>query len=759
MWSGRSEPGDPGATGLLQAVRNSTAARTSAAVRAGGAVGVGGTYESVPEGGYEGHDTGATQVIPRIALDDDATTLTPVVGGGRGGGAGGRPGGGRSGPLLPPMRQAVGAYDAPSEGNFSDREFSDREFSDRELSERELYDALDPDDDRPRAQRHGADTVRHAYYPGRRMNLGVVLLPLRVFLGFISIYAGMGKLCDPVYFDGGERGSMVKWLHSLHPWALAEPLRDFALSHPVGAGLSIAFLQIVVGVLTVLGLWQRVAASFGAVLSAALLLTVSWRTVPAYDAPDIIYLAAWSPLIIAGAPVYSVDGRLAGEAWRRLGPRSEIWDLRRRVLRRGAVLASVVIGLTFLIGSVLGGAVRSSDMVTVPGPNDDPVNQLPGVPLPRESSGRASASGTPSGGSRASGKPHGAVRDPLQRPGGAGVRTGAYARAGDGERGQRAEQRAAAAQPDPGHRRRAAAHVRAGPSAPAHQPGPVVERQHGRRQQRWYGGHGRRLVHDGRLVVGRYGGAEPDRGAAGLRPRRGDAQERRTAGETYKRRSGPGQRGCRAAEFRTGPSLGVVRPVVVARGCGPRGAVGRLRAVREGLLGTGAGLALTGALSPRTAAATGPRTQSRSRVGAKTGPGGQLLRRLGEVLRGVDRPPVRAVGQRIVYQYALAGEARERRTFVVAAVGQRGDEAGENTYTPALIRYGDGGDSMKSRTCPNSSVSTAPRESGAWPGRGWRWRPAPRGTRPCHAARNVSRCRHWWRTRAARARAAARRRT
>ena len=49
------------------------------------------------------------------------------------------------------------------------------------------------------------------------MNLGVVLLPLRVFLGFISIYAGMGKLCDPVYFDGGERGSMVKWLHIAAP--------------------------------------------------------------------------------------------------------------------------------------------------------------------------------------------------------------------------------------------------------------------------------------------------------------------------------------------------------------------------------------------------------------------------------------------------------------------------------------------------------------------------------------------------------------
>ncbi|MFI8828113.1 DoxX family membrane protein [Streptomyces sp. NPDC053431] len=330
VWSGKSSPG---ATGLLQAVRESSAP--------------GGVSTLEP----------TTQTIPRI----DDTMPTPVVPAGP------------PAPLLPPMRRAEGAYD-------------------------ELYELAPetpgegPDPQARGAHRPGAAWnsaaaaagVRHAYYPGRRMNLGVVLLPLRVFLGFISIYAGMGKLCDPVYFDGGERGSMVKWLHSLHPWALAEPLRDFALQHPVGAGLTVAFLQVVVGVLTVLGLWQRVAAVVGALLSAALILTVSWKTVPVYDAPDIIFLAAWSPLIIAGAPVYSIDGRLAGEAWRTLGPRSELWDLRRRVLRRGTVVATVVVGLTLLVGSILGGAVRSTEMVTVPGPNDDPVNHLPGEPLPKE---------------------------------------------------------------------------------------------------------------------------------------------------------------------------------------------------------------------------------------------------------------------------------------------------------------------------------------------------------------------------------------
>ncbi|ARE75877.1 DoxX family membrane protein [Streptomyces sp. NPDC059558] len=327
VWSGKSDAGDAAAMGgLLQAVRE--AGR-----------------------GHDEYDGGATQVIPRIDLAHDLaedTVATPTVIGQRSYGdpAETRP--------LAAVRD-LPYQEPPGSGSGAD------------------------------SRRTGPDTRGQAsYYPGRRMNLGVVLLPLRVFLGFISIYAGMGKLCDPVYFDGGERGSMVTWLHTLTPWALAEPLRDFALAHPVGAGLSVAFLQVIVGVLTVFGLWQRFAACFGALLSAALLMTVSWKTVPAYDAPDIIYLAAWSPLIIAGAPVYSLDGRLAGEAWRTLGPRSEIWRLRRRVLRRGAVMATVVCGLTLLVGSLLGGAVRSSTVVTVPGPGEAPSNYLPGRPLPQE---------------------------------------------------------------------------------------------------------------------------------------------------------------------------------------------------------------------------------------------------------------------------------------------------------------------------------------------------------------------------------------
>lgn len=373
VWSGKSAPDDTGAHRLLQAVRGGSVRYAEEFVE----------------------PAGATQVIPRV--DDgygdlDRTVETPLVGHPR------SPASGES-RLLPPMRTTGSAYDEPA---YDEPAYADDEFEDFE----------EPSSTR----RHGDDPARHAYYPGRRMNLGVVLLPLRIFLGFISIYAGMGKLCDPVYFDGGKRGSMVTWLNTLHPWDVAEPLRQFALQHPVGSGLVIAFFQVIVGVLTVLGCWQRVAAVVGALLSAALIVTVSWKTVPAYDAPDIIYLAAWSPLIIAGAPVYSVDGRLAGSAWRRLGPHSDIWDLRAYVLRRGALITAITIGLTLLVGSLLGGAVRDSSRVVVPGPGEAPRNNLPGSPLPGESARShaktPSAPASPSGGATAGASPSGAATTP-----------------------------------------------------------------------------------------------------------------------------------------------------------------------------------------------------------------------------------------------------------------------------------------------------------------------------------------------------------
>ncbi|MGY1436469.1 DoxX family protein [Streptomyces reniochalinae] len=429
VWSGGAEPDDTGATKVIQA------ARTAGLV---GFAGPAGTET----------DPSSTQTLPRVdgapprggAGGGPATVVGPPRGpqpseSGRPVPPGGAPLPPQGEPLLKGVRPTRGAFDGESDeyGAYGERGGSTGHTAligtvgHRGHGPHGPYGPHDgastgplttighpgPHGEDPQAgetaEDRGQDTegrrrrdgVRHAYYPGRRMNLGVVLLPLRVFLGFITVYAGMGKLCDPVYFDGGERGSMVTWLRSLEPWTIASPLRDFALAHPVGAGLTVAFLQVVVGVLTIFGLWQRVAAGLGALLSAALLMTVSWSSVPAYEAPDIIYLAAWSPLIIAGAPVFSVDGRLASEAWRKLGPRVSLWDLRRRVLRRGTLVASVIVGLALLVGSLLGSAVRSSQTTTLPGRGETPTNRLPGSPMPRtpgEGAGTGQATQGPDGG-------------------------------------------------------------------------------------------------------------------------------------------------------------------------------------------------------------------------------------------------------------------------------------------------------------------------------------------------------------------------
>lgn len=401
VWSGHTRPEDTGATRLLRAVRSAASGTgpdadtglvgtvlrprepESATVPTQALPRVDGPLPETHTDRHTEHP-GHTRPIVIAPRDPRSTEATQ--------------------PLLTGVRPVRGAYDEGAHAGPYSSPYGDA-YTD---AYGDPY-ASDPHDDRTRAGPGGAgaaspargqrraEAVRHAYYPGRRMNLGVVLLPLRIFLGFISIYAGMGKLCDPVYFDGGSRGSMVTWLNSLEPWAIATPLHDFALAHPVGSGLTVAFLQVIVGVLTMCGLWQRVAAGLGGLLSLALIVTVSWRTVPVYDAPDIIYLAAWSPLIIAGAPVYSMDSRLTGEAWRTLGPRVGLWDLRQRVLRRGTALATVVLGSALLLGALLGGAVRSSQTVSVPEPGKPPTNELPGSALPQDPAKRKDLDGDGSG--------------------------------------------------------------------------------------------------------------------------------------------------------------------------------------------------------------------------------------------------------------------------------------------------------------------------------------------------------------------------
>lgn len=133
------------------------------------------------------------------------------------------------------------------------------------------------------------------------------LLPLRIFLGVTFLYAGLDKLTDSAFLASGGPGSIGELMHSVHGTAAIPGLVDLALKSPVGFGYAIAIGELAVGIGTLFGVFARLAAAGGALISLSLWLTVSWVATPYYYGNDLAYLMAWLPLIIGGAPLLSVD--------------------------------------------------------------------------------------------------------------------------------------------------------------------------------------------------------------------------------------------------------------------------------------------------------------------------------------------------------------------------------------------------------------------------------------------------------------------
>src|SRR5580698_4914768 len=96
---------------------------------------------------------------------------------------------------------------------------------------------------------------------------GWALLPLRAFVGFTFTFAGMQKLANPEFFDANNPTSFQAQLkeaaHSSPIHALVGPLQHVAL--PVGVILALG--ELAVGLGTLVGLWSRIAAIGGILLS------------------------------------------------------------------------------------------------------------------------------------------------------------------------------------------------------------------------------------------------------------------------------------------------------------------------------------------------------------------------------------------------------------------------------------------------------------------------------------------------------------
>ncbi|MER5494143.1 DoxX family protein [Streptomyces sp. NPDC002490] len=158
---------------------------------------------------------------------------------------------------------------------------------------------------------HEEDAVPRRAGNWRELAGRYALLPLRLFLGATFLYAGVDKLTDGLFLQEAGLGSVGDLMSNVRDGSAVPRLVDLALHDPVSVGYAIAFAEIAVGTATLVGLLARTAALGGALVSLTLWLTVSWSTTPYYYGNDLVYLLAWTPLVLAGARVLSLDARVA----------------------------------------------------------------------------------------------------------------------------------------------------------------------------------------------------------------------------------------------------------------------------------------------------------------------------------------------------------------------------------------------------------------------------------------------------------------
>ena len=241
--------------------------------------------------------------------------------------------------------------------------------------------------------------------------LARALLPLRAFLGFTFCFAGLQKLANPGFFEASNPGSIQAQLAGavrrspIH--LLISPLTHLAIP----LGLLIAFAELAVGLGTLLGLWQRLAAAGGVALSLMLFLAVSFHSSPYYTGADIVFAFAWTPLLLAGAgPVLSADAMIAARAQERArAGRGGRRVIAAEASRREVVLKGTVTGTAAAAGLALGGVVaglgrlaggtKSNQGITLPSPAGSP-----SAPV-------ATPSGSGSGGGHPAGTAIGAAKD------------------------------------------------------------------------------------------------------------------------------------------------------------------------------------------------------------------------------------------------------------------------------------------------------------------------------------------------------------
>ena len=146
------------------------------------------------------------------------------------------------------------------------------------------------------------------------------LLPLRLFLGITFTFAGLQKLANPNFFNAQSPSSIQAQLIASARISPIHALLSHLIQFATPLGILISFSELAIGLGALLGLWTRVAAIGGALLSFSLFLTVSFHASPYFTGADIVFFFAWMPLILSGGGSrLSLDAWLSNRAAREMG--------------------------------------------------------------------------------------------------------------------------------------------------------------------------------------------------------------------------------------------------------------------------------------------------------------------------------------------------------------------------------------------------------------------------------------------------------
>jgi thiosulfate dehydrogenase [quinone] large subunit len=185
---------------------------------------------------------------------------------------------------------------------------------------------------------------------------GWALVPLRLFLGITFTFAGLQKLANPDFFRSSSPISIHAQLVGAERSSPIHGLIGGLVHIAPVVGAVIAIGEVAIGLGTLVGLWSRLAAAAGMVLSFGLFLTVSFHSSPYFTGADIVFLFAWAPLLIGGAA-----GAPALDTWFATRPPTPTAGRRPprdgAISRRDVVSKGAATGILAAAVVVLGGVV------------------------------------------------------------------------------------------------------------------------------------------------------------------------------------------------------------------------------------------------------------------------------------------------------------------------------------------------------------------------------------------------------------------